>query len=158
MARRVAVPDRVLGMGLLHLVDYQDSYIVDAPTGFRGDRSADALTALAFGSIPAWVRKLIAMTHRRVLRVRLDLPSTVPVPGWQRLRDEPDEAVYGADGPLITLRLVVSATATTVGICTLVRFHRRPARLVWTVVGPVHRLIARVLLTRGVAAATPPIR
>lgn len=154
MARRVAVPDRVLDMGLVNVVDYQDSYVVDAPAGFRAERSADALAALAFGSIPVWVRGLIAAAHRSVLGLRLDLPSGVPVPGWRRLRSEPDEAVYGTDGRLLTPRLVVSVTATSVRVCTLVRFDRPAARAVWAVVGPVHRVIARVLLNRGVAAAS----
>ncbi|HWM03056.1 MAG TPA: hypothetical protein VNP92_12065 [Actinophytocola sp.] len=96
-------------------------------------RSADALAALAFGSIPAWLRGLIAAVHRSVLGLQLDVSSTVPVPGWRRLRGEPDEVVYGADGRLLTPRLVVSVTSTTV---------------------PVHRVIARVLLDRGVLAAS----
>lgn len=153
MARRVAVPDRVLNMELLNVVDYQDSYVVDAPAGFRAERSAEAMAALAFGSIPAWLRGLIAASHRSVLGLQLDLPSTVPVPGWRRLRAEPDEAVYGADGRLLTPRLVVSVTSTTVRVCTLVRYNRPAARAIWAVVGPVHRVIARVLLARGVVAA-----
>lgn len=154
MARRVAVPDRVLNMGLLNFVDYQDSYVVDAPAGFRAKRSADALAALAFGSIPVWLRGLIAAVHRNVLGLQLDVPSTVPVPGWRRLRGEPDEVVYGADGRLLTPRLVVSVTSTTIRVCTLVRFNQPAARAVWAVVGPVHRVIARVLLHRGVVAAS----
>lgn len=154
MARRVAVPDRVLTMGLLDLVDYQDSYLADAPAGFRAELSADVLAALAFGSIPAWLRGLIAAVHRRVLTLRLDVPSTVPVPGWRRLRDEPDEVVYGADGRLLTARLVVSATSSTVRVSTLVRFDQPAARTVWAGVGPVHRVITRVLLNRGVVAAS----
>jgi hypothetical protein len=122
VARRVAIPDRVLTMGLLDPVDYHDSYVVDAPAGFRAERSADALAALAFGSVPAWLRGLIAAVHRRVLRLELDLPSTVPVPGWRRLREEPDEVVYGADGRLLAARLVVSVKSSTVRVSTLIRF------------------------------------
>jgi Protein of unknown function (DUF2867) len=154
VARRVAIPDRVLTMGLLDPVDYHDSYVVDAPAGFRAEQSADALAALAFGSVPAWLRGLIAAVHRRVLRLELDLPSTVPVPGWRRLREEPDEVVYGADGRLLAARLVVSVKSSTVRVSTLIRFDRSAARAVWAGVGPAHRIIARVLLTRGVIAAS----
>jgi hypothetical protein len=88
-----------------------------------------------------------------VLGLQLDVPSTVPVPGWRRLRGEPDEVIYGADGRLLTPRLVVSVTSTTVRVCTLVRFNRPAARAVWAVVGPAHRVIARVLVDRGAVAA-----
>jgi uncharacterized protein DUF2867 len=140
-------------MGLLHRVDYQDSYVVDAPAGFRAERSADALASLAFDSVPAWLRGLIAVVHRRVLRLELDLPSAVPVPGWRRLREEPDEVVYGVDGRLLAARLVVSVTSSTVRVSTLIRFDQLAARAVWAGVGPAHRVIARVLLNRGVIAA-----
>jgi hypothetical protein len=118
----------LLNMWLLSFVDYQDSYVVDAPAGSCAKRSADALAALAFGSIPAWLRVLMAAVHRSVLGLQLDVSSTVPVPGWRRLRGESDEVIYGADGRLLTPRLVVSVTSTTVRVCTLVRFDRPTGR------------------------------
>lgn len=157
MARRVAVPDRVLGLGLLDVVDYQDSYIRDrravvTPSPVRPERSADEMTTLAFGAVPTWLRRIIASVHRHVLRLDLRVPSTVPVPGWRRLHLRPDEAVYGVDGPLLAARLVVSVTASTVQVSTLVRYARPAARVVWTSIGPAHRIIARVVLDRGVIA------
>lgn len=154
VARRVAVPDRVLAMGLLDAVDYLDSYVRDRhPAGTAAGPSADALTALAFERLPRWLRALVRTAHRHVLRLRLELPSTVPVPGWRRLLDEPEEAVYGVDGPLLSARLVVSATPATVQVSTLVRYARPAARPVWAAVGPVHRAVARTALDRGVAEA-----
>lgn len=151
MARRVATPDRILDRGLLDVVDYQDSYIQRRRV-LDGGRSADEMTALAFGALPVWLRRIIAAVHRHVLGLDLRLPSTVPVPGWRRLQDTPDEAVYGVDGPLLAARLVVSVTPTTVQVSTLVRYDRPAGRVVWAGVAPVHRIVARVVLDRGVVA------
>lgn len=156
MARRVAVPDRVLSLGVLDVVDYQDSYVHDrrviASPGRIRPRSADEMTTLAFGALPTWLRRIIAAVHRHVLRLELRLPSAVPVPGWLRLRNRQDEAVYGVDGSLLAARLVVSVTTTTVQVSTLVRYARPAARVVWAGIGPAHRIIVRVVLNRGVIA------
>ncbi|ONI79639.1 hypothetical protein ALI144C_22955 [Actinosynnema sp. ALI-1.44] len=139
-------------MGLLDVVDYQDSYVVIGSPGLRAGRSADALAALAFGSVPR-LRGVVAALQRCVLRLRLDASSSAPLSGWKRLRDEPDEAVYGVDGTLLVLRLVVSATAAKIQVSTLVRFDKPAGRLLWAVAGPVHRVVARVVLHRGIDAA-----
>ncbi|MFB9384108.1 DUF2867 domain-containing protein [Pseudonocardia petroleophila] len=153
----MALPEAVLTLGLVDGVDYCDSYacprrVTDPPARIRDGRSADQVTALAFGTLPTWLRQIIAGVHRHVLRLDLERPSTVPVPGWRRVHSGPDQAVYAVDGSLLAARLVVSVTPATVQVSTLVHYERPVARIVWAGVGPIHRIITRLVLDRGVIA------
>lgn len=102
--------------------------------GLRGDRG---------GSIVLWV-------HRHVLRFRLG-SSADHLIGWAIAHSDPDELVLTTSGALmrgeLTLRREDGRRAT---LTTRVHYRRRiAARMVWAVIGPLHRIVAPRVLVRA---------
>ena len=98
------------------------------------------------------MRGLIRLVHRRVLGFDLG-PAGSPehVIGWQILRNRPEALRIEAESELV--RGVIVALRPSPHEVTLQTFlfHRRPARArqVWAFVGPLHRSIAPLLLSRA---------
>jgi hypothetical protein len=159
MAQRVAIPDRVHAMELLDRVDYGDAFAVEPEPQVLARYTPDELAEFALGRAPRWVRVLVRVAHRRVLRLRL-APSDppVPVPGWHLVSGGPDAVVYGVAGGLITPRIVVLKESHRIVVVTLMRLDHRAAAPIVAAVKPVHRAVARYLLDRGahLAAAGLP--
>jgi Protein of unknown function (DUF2867) len=107
----------------------------------------DALGDEAAGGVVLWI-------HRHVLRLRLGPPSAPDhLIGWQIVHSDPDEIVLTTSGPLmrgeLTLRRLDGRRAT---LTTRVHYrHKKTARLVWSVVGPLHRMVAPQLIKRAAA-------
>lgn len=149
MSRRVAVPDRVLTMGVVDRVEYGDAFVVDLPPG-AAERSLDEWAELVIGDAPRWFRELIRVVHRGVLGLRLvPRAESAPVPGWRRIPGDGREFVYGVAGGLITPQIVIMSAPDRILVSTVVRYDRPAARVVWPVVAPLHRTVARVLLWRA---------
>jgi hypothetical protein len=154
MAQRVAIPDRVHAMELLDRVDYGDAFAVEPAPDVLARHTPDELAELALGRAPRWVRVLVRVAHRRVLRLHL-APSDppVPVPGWQLRQRGPDHVVYEVAGGLITPRIVVLKEPGRILVVTLMRLDHPAAAPIVAVVKPVHRAVARYLLDRGARLA-----
>jgi hypothetical protein len=129
--------------------DYADAFEVriDRPD----HRSAEQWARCALERAPTVVRRVVVVAHRGVLRFRLGpLRSSDHVLGWQIRDSHPDTIELAAEGPLMSGLIVGRRTSpTTTQIETFVFFHRRSAATIWTLVGPLHRRIAPLLLKRA---------
>jgi hypothetical protein len=128
--------------------DYADAFEVRAAEG--DDRSAEQWIRAGLEASAA-IRTMIVVVHRAVLRFRLDLrPAPDRALGWRVVTSEQDLVRLEADGPLMRGVLVGRRTdPRTMCLTTSLVFHRPVARVVWTVVGPLHRRIAPYLLARA---------
>jgi len=97
------------------------------------------------------------VAHRFVLGFDL-APRSAPgnIMGWRIVTSVPDLTRLQATSPLLRGDLVARRDDSgRVTLSTYLFFNRPgPARLVWTVVGPLHRRIAPYLLERAAAAGT----
>lgn len=128
--------------------DYTDVFEVPIPHGDARTAEQmfrDALRDGRGGSIVLWI-------HRHVLRFRLGpLSSPDHLIGWPIVHSDPDELALTTDGSLmrgeLTLRREDGRRAT---LTTRVHYHRKgAARLVWALVGPLHRVVAPRLMERA---------
>ena len=129
--------------------DYADAFEVRTDT--PDARSAEQWARSALEHAPLAVRGIVVIAHRGVLRFRLGpLHSSDHVLGWRIRESDPDMIELAADGPLMSGLIVGRRTSpTTALIETFVFFHRKPAAMIWTLVGPLHRRIAPLLLKRA---------
>lgn len=90
--------------------------------------------------------------HRHVLRFRLG-PSTAAdhAIGWQILHSDAEQFVLTTDGSLMRGQLTLCRQADRYAVPTTQLFfrHRATARVVWAVIGPMHRAIAPRLIERS---------
>ena len=150
-ARRVAVQDpRAAGS------DYADAF--EIRLAGTDDRTAEEWLRDALEQLPAPVRWAIVVVHRYVLRFRLG-PLGAPdhVLGWRVATDEPTEMVLQTSSSLLDATIVGRRPDPTRTSITTALRHRRPllARLVWMLVGPLHRRIAPLLLERAAGVRSP---
>ena len=144
-ARRVPVDEPLIADP-----DYADAFEV---RGSRPDaRTAEQFARDAIEGAPWLVRWTIRIAHRYVLRFRLGPDSSDDhVLGWRVVTREPDLIRLEAQAPLLRGALVLQRVDPTCTRLTTSLFHVRPtaARIVWALVGPVHRRIAPYLLARA---------
>lgn len=130
--------------------DYVDVFELEKsdPDG----RSPEQLVRLAFSRAPAWWRPGITWAHRHVLRFHLD-PGDAPdhVIGWRIAESDANVVRLEASGPLMLGTLCLAKVdPTRAQLVTALTFRRRVlSRLVWAVVGPVHRRAAPALMERA---------
>ena len=145
MAEQVAVDEGAVASCGLGRVDDADAFAVRG----RADRPAEDVVRLAVDGAPLALQVLVRVAQRGVLGLRLGpWRSREHVGGWAVLRSRPEEAVFGARGPLVAARIVVTAGADAVTVTTLLRHERPVARWLWAGLAPVHRAVARFLLDR----------
>jgi hypothetical protein len=148
-ARRVPVREPVPDGGD-H--DYADAFAIRLPA--PDGRTAEEWARSGLEHAPAAVRRLVVWVHRHVLGFPLDpRPAPGTVLGWRIRSCEPDVIVLEAQSGLLRGLLVGRRHGPTQTELTTFLFYRRRrlARLVWTLVGPLHRAIAPLLLTRAAA-------
>ena len=132
--------------------DYSDAF--EVRTGNPDPRSAEQLARDALEHAPRLVRSVVLVVHRHVLRFALGPMNSVDhVLGWRVRSADADTIELVADGPLMAGLLVGRKTApTAVRLETFLTFHERSAARIWSLVGPLHRRIAPVLLKRAVTS------
>ena len=149
--RRVAVaPEPLVDGGF----DYADSFEVRLarPDTHPAEQWARACVAQA---APA-VRGLIRFVHGRVAGFALD-DDPDAVLGWQTVSSSPDAHHLRAAGPVLRAEIVARRTSDrTATMTTFLFYRRRRTRLLWLLVGPLHRAIAPYLLRRAAAHLTRP--
>lgn len=146
-ARAVPVREPVPGGG--HY-DYADAFEIHLPT--PDGRTAEEWARSGLERAPTAVRRLVVWVHRHVLGFPLDpRPAPGTVLGWRIRSSEPEVIVLEAESGLLHGILVGRRGDATRTELTTFLFYRRPrlARLVWTLVGPLHRAVAPLLLTRA---------
>ena len=132
--------------------DYVDCF--EAPAAADDLRPAVELARAGLEGAPAPLRAVIFLAHRGVLRFRLrPRHDEATVLGWQVVSSTHDVAVLEAQGPLMRGVLVARRDPESTLRLSTYLYYRRPriARVLWTVVGPVHRRVAPYLLARAAA-------
>ncbi|MEA2446432.1 MAG: hypothetical protein QOK47_69 [Actinomycetota bacterium] len=127
--------------------DYADAFEIRTHRPQRGSAEQFARTALEQAPWP--VRLAIRIAHRYLLRFRLG-PASSPdhVLGWRILTSEPDVVVLEADAPLLRAVIIARKVDPTFAVAATYVFFTRPgpARFIWKIIGPLHRIVAPYLL------------
>jgi hypothetical protein len=133
--------------------DYADAFEIGLSEGET--RSPEQLFRDAIANT-SWVRRWVPVVHHHLLRFRLGPHSSADhILGWRIAGSDVEAIRLEAAGPLIRGTIVGQRTSqSSVIFTTFVSYaSRTPARIVWAVVGPLHRRVAPYLMERGVAAA-----
>jgi Protein of unknown function (DUF2867) len=114
-------------------------------------RTAEDWARATFEGAPGPVRVVLRLGWRWGLRLGLGpYPAPGHVLGWPILDGAPDRMVLGVRSSVLgPCRLVVQVEPDRMVLTTVIRYEHRISRPVWTVVGPLHRLITRLLVTRA---------
>jgi hypothetical protein len=127
--------------------DYADAFELDHSAS--DVRSAEDWVRAGLEDAPAIVRWIIRFVHTRVLHFELG-PVGDPecILGWSVVHNDPDALRLETDGALLRGAIVAQRPSPTSVALQTFLFFRQPdrARRVWTVVGPLHRLLAPLLL------------
>ena len=148
MAESISVPDEAREHSGLESVNYSDAF----RTARTAPHDAAEWLRLAVSATPAPLLKVIRGAHQS-LGLRLVTASDHPF-GWTILRSDPDVAVLGAEGVLLTPRIVLLARPDELVCATFVRFHNVGGRIAWAATAHVHRLVTRLIVDRAAAAQT----
>jgi hypothetical protein len=153
-ARRVAVQE-----ALDHAPDYADAF--ELPTPQPDDRPVEQWMRAGLEGAPAAVRTLIVLVHRHVLRLKLDPPADRSrVLGW-RIAEAGDDVVRLQASGTLADAVIIGRRIDAPGIrLTTALRYRRPAlaRVVWAIIGPLHRRIAPLLLERAARQVQQAVR
>ena len=134
---------------------YADAFEIRLPE--PDARSAEQFVRSALEQASWSVRWTVPMVHRHLLRLRLG-PRSSPdhLFGWKILTSQPEVIHLEAVSPLLGRGvLVFRRDDPTRAAITTYLFYARPipARVVWKIVGPLHRRVAPYLLERAAATA-----
>jgi len=155
-ARRIPPPAPQLDAN----ADYADAF--EIPIGEGDSRNAEQAFRDGLGAEPGASGRLVLWIHRHVLRFTLGpFTSADHVIGWKIVHSDPDQFVLTTDGSLMRGQLTLCRQADRHAVLTTQLFYRHhaTARMVWTVIGPVHRAIAPRLIEHSAQrAATPTAR
>jgi hypothetical protein len=152
-ARRIRPPAPQLDAS----ADYADAF--EIRTGEDDSRTTEQTFRDGLGAEPGVIGHLVLWTHRHALRFRLGpFTSSDHVIGWKVVRSDPDQFVLTTDGSLMRGRLVLSRQADRRAVLTTLLFYRHhaTARMVWAVVGPVHRALAPRLMEHSARRGSVP--
>lgn len=149
MSEQVPVPARVMALNLLDRVDYADAFIAkNVPS-----RTPEEWARIIVHNASPLVREFVFRAHQ-ILRLRVERSdSPEKLMGWTIRHRGAQQCVLGAEGALVTPRIVVTTPPGQLLVATLLRFDRISARPIWTVVGPIHRAVARYLLNNAAHVA-----
>jgi hypothetical protein len=145
--RRVPLPaGAVLAAGTLDHVDLMDAWQGTRPPGASADPAA--WRAAMFGRPPRWIGAL--------MRLRNHIPGLEPLDTrevFAPLDTRADEVLFGADTRHFDLRISLFVGADSVVCSTLARPRTRRGRAYLAVVGRVHPLVVRTMLSRALRTA-----
>jgi hypothetical protein len=152
-ARRIQPPAAQLDAS----ADYADAF--EIPIGGADSRTAEETFRDGLGAEPGAGGRLVLWIHRHVLRFRLGpFTSADHVIGWKIVHSEPDHFMLTTDGSLMRGQLAMSRRADRHAVLTTQLFfrHDATARIVWAVIGPVHRAIAPRLIENCARRTSAP--
>jgi hypothetical protein len=135
--------------------DYADAFAVQLD--HDNDDAAETWLRRTLEASPPAMGRLIWFVHSKVLRFQLGpVSDNVHVLGWRIVVSEPDVVQIEAAGPVLRGVIVARRTGPSTAVATTFVFYRRPiTRALWWAVAPLHRYVARYLLTRAAGAAAP---
>lgn len=129
--------------------DYTDRFTVE-PARPPASRTADAWMRSALEGAPPVLRGFVRFGWRVVLGFRLAPPrSPGHILGWRIVRATPERVVLEQRSRLLTAYLALHVTGPRLEWTTRVRYGRRPARAVWSVVRLVHVRVVPYVLRRA---------
>jgi hypothetical protein len=137
--------------------DYADAF--EVRIGEDDSRTAEQAFRDGLGVEPGAIGRLVLWIHRHLLRFRLGpFTSSDHVIGWKIVNSDPDEFVLTTDGSLMRGRLVLSRQPDSRAVLTTQLFYRHhaTARMVWAVIGPVHRALAPRLMEHSARRGSVP--
>lgn len=146
---RVPVAAEPLLDGATH--DYADCFEVRL---HRADtHTAEQWARACVTSSPGAVLALIRLVHGRIARFDLAADDADHLMGWRVTHSSQDAFQLQAGGPLLRAHIVARRTSPTTNRLTTSLLYERPAAArLWRVIGPLHRVIAPLLLRRAAAA------
>jgi hypothetical protein len=128
--------------------DYADSF--EVVLAEPDEHTAETWARTALEQSNPLLRRLVGVVHGGILRFDLGPDDEQHVLGWRIVSSEPDALQLVAGGPLGRGVIVARRTSPTASAAsTYVFFTRRRSRLIWAVVGPLHRRVAPYLLGRA---------
>jgi hypothetical protein len=129
--------------------DYVD--VFEVPVQSTDSRTAEQAFRDALGQTPGALGAAVLWIHRHILGFQLGpLSSPDHVIGWSITRSDADVIMLAANGPLMHGQLDMRRQDGRRAVLTT-RLHYRhkiTGRMVWAVVGPLHRTIAPQLMKR----------
>jgi hypothetical protein len=158
MSHRISVPPEVEAFRLLGRVDYQDAFTVQTPV----TREPEEWARLTLEQdAPKFLRRMIRTIHQAIGLQLAPADSAEHIGGWEVSDSTRDHAVLAVDGRIMTPRIIVTTAQGHVVATTQLRFDQPSARVMWAVVAPLHRAVARFLLSNTAKAErdgrhTPP--
>jgi hypothetical protein len=134
--------------------DYADAFEIRLHE--PDEHTAEEWARACLEEAPASVRWLIRNVHRHVLRLELG-PMTGPgyVHGWRIAAADREVIRLEAQSPVLGRGVIVGrGLSATRFVVTTFLFYDRPraGRAVWSLVGPLHRWVAPLLLQRAATA------
>ena len=147
---RVPVPAEPLIGGRAY--DYADTFAVhlEEPDAHTAEEWVRAALERSAPAILATIR----FVHGRVAKFSLsDDPDNVL--GWKPVSSSRDAFHIATEGPVLRAEIVSRRTSPTSATLTTFLFYERPrTRLLWLVIGPLHRRSAPYLLGRAASHLT----
>ena len=133
--------------------DYVDVFELHLDT--PDDHTAEQWFRAALDGAAPGVVGFVRLVHAHVLRFRQsDDPRSIL--GWDTVSSTAEALHLTTDGPLLHADLVARRTSDrTASVTTSLTYRGRGARLLWVVVGPLHRRMAPYLLRRAAARLVP---
>jgi hypothetical protein len=140
---RGSIPERARELAALDRIDYADCFSI----AVSAKHSPEEWVRLAADEMPA-LFSVVRVAHRALglHLARADSPEHVI--GWDVLRSDQNEAVLGNAGMLGTPRIVGLTSQGQVTIATLIKLNGPIGRTMWAAAAPVHRAVARYVLSR----------
>jgi hypothetical protein len=129
--------------------DYADAFEIELADADR--RTPEQLFRAALERARS-APPLIPLVHKHVLRFHLG-PLTSPdhLFGWRIVASEPDLIRLEAQGPLMRGIIIGRRVFPSTAVLTtyVIYVQRMRGRVIWALVGPLHRMIAPYLLECG---------
>ena len=149
VARVAVAPEPEIG-GAAY--DYADCF--ELRLQHADGHSAEAWMRAALEQAAPAVRRLIRLVHGRVAKFALSAePDSIL--GWRTVSSTHDAFHIATAGPVLRAEIVARRSSPTTATVSTFLFYKRPrTRLLWMVIGPLHRRIAPYLLARAASHLT----
>jgi hypothetical protein len=154
-ARRIDVSEQIRALDTLAEPYYAAAWEVAIAEG--DTRSAEQWARAAFEDSPWALRAFVVTGWTIGLGLRLGpRPSPDHVLGWKIATAAPDLIILSVQSAMLgTAHLVLHLDGSRAVLASFVRYEKRGARPIWSVVRPLHHLIIPYLLGRAASRPQP---
>jgi hypothetical protein len=153
-AHRVDVTEEIAAGDTLAGFDYAGAF--EVTVGDPHQRSPEQWVRATFEGAPRSVQWLLRVGWRSILGLRLGPPGSHDhVLGWKLVTAAPEAVLLEVRSGLVTARKVLRIQDSRVILTTFVRYERRWAGALWSVISPVHHRVEPYILGRAASHAGP---